>query len=147
MFEFKFSGDEIGGRAQPGVALALHAGECLGIDFAFFNDLGDEITFILKAVRGDEGRKIHDFRSSRCGMTGHSPSLHMIYRRFGNSVGVVAQVILVVIADFEYMIGHDGAAIFQMDSVSPGAGESKQTHASELSNKDNGDMQPHSGAF
>jgi hypothetical protein len=46
-----------------------------------------------------------------------------------------------VITVFTDVIGYDGAAIFQMDGVSPRAGKSKHPY------KEDNDTQPHSGAF
>ena len=56
MFEFKFSGDEIRGCAQFGIAFAFQAGENVGVNLAFLDDLGDEIALVRKAVGGQKKR-------------------------------------------------------------------------------------------
>jgi hypothetical protein len=63
----------------------------------------------------------------------------MIYDRFGDGVGVVAKVVFVVISVLANMIGHDSAAIFQMDGISPCAGEGEQPYKGQLSYKEDGD--------
>ena len=125
VFEFKFSGDEVGRRAQLGIALAFQAGENVGIDLAFLDDLADEIALVGKAVGGSKGREIADLGGCRCDMSGHAAGIDVIYGRLGDRVGIVADVVFVVIAVFADVIGDDGAAIFQMDGVGPCAqGES-----------------------
>ncbi len=82
VFEFKFPGDEIGGRAQLGIAFAFQAGENVEVDLAFLDDPGDEIALIRKAVGGSKGGKVGDLRSRR-GMSRHTASVHVIYEDLG----------------------------------------------------------------
>ena len=79
MVEFKFPGDEIGGRAQLGVAFALQSGESLGVDFAILNESSNQIAFVRESVRGRKVRKVGYFGRSRGRMTGHSPRIYMIH--------------------------------------------------------------------
>ena len=46
------------------IAFAFQAGESVGIDLAFFDDLGDEIAFVGQAVGGSEGWKVGDFAAA-----------------------------------------------------------------------------------
>jgi hypothetical protein len=41
VFEFKFPGDKIGGRRKFDIALALQAGDCVGIDLALSDEFAD----------------------------------------------------------------------------------------------------------
>ena len=75
-------------------------------------------------------------------MSWHAAGINVIYGRLGNRVGVVADIVFVMIAVFADVVGHDGAAILQMDRVRPRTGR-RQRH----SYKEDGDTQPHSGAF
>ena len=56
--EFEFSGDEISSGAEFRIAFVFQTGERVRIDFAFLDDLADEIAFVGEAVGGRKGREI-----------------------------------------------------------------------------------------
>ena len=64
----------------------------------------------------------------------------MIDGRFGYGVGVVADVVFVMIAVFANLIGHDGAAILQMDGISRRVCKGEKPYNSEMPyKKEDGD--------
>ena len=149
VFELEFAGDKIGGRAQLGIALGFESGQNILVHFAFFDDLGDQIALVGKAIGGSKGGKIADFGGSRCGTSGHASSIDVIDGRFWNRIGIVADVVFVMIAIFADAVRYDGAAVFQMDGVRRRTGEDQRPRQGELAhdsaNKD--DTETHSGAF
>ncbi len=81
-------------------------------------------------------------------MNGNAPGIYVVDAGFGDGVGVVADIVFKVIAVFANVVGYDGAAIFQMDGVSPRSAWSKHPKKQELPYKEEGsDTQAHSGAF
>lgn len=78
----------------------------------------------------------------------HSSRVYVIYNRFGDRVGVLADVVFVAAAIFADMIGQNRTAVLQMDGVSPCAGGGQQPYGGKLPYKEeDGDTQAHSGAF
>ena len=142
VFELEFPSDEVGGRAQHWVAFGFEAGENVGVDFAFLDDPGDQVALTGEAVGGSEGGEIRDVRSTGGGMTRHTAGIDMVHDRLGNCVGIVADVVFEVAAGFADVIGQNGAAIFQVNGVRPRTSEGRRHRY-----KEDGDTQPHSGAF
>ena len=143
--EFELSGDEVGGRAQFGVAFAFQSRERVRVDFAFPNDLGDEVAFIGETVGRGKSRQIGDAGPVRgCGTGGHAARLYMIDQGLGNRERVVADLILVTGSVFTDVVHEDFAAIFQADSFGERAGNGDREHSQ---NNDNSDTHAHPGAF
>ena len=58
-------------------------------------------------------------------MNWDAPGIYVVDAGFGDGVGVVADVVFKVSAVFANVVGYDGAAILQMDGVSPRSAKSQ----------------------
>src|SRR6266851_3861205 len=122
VFKFELSGDEVGRSAQFGIALAFQTRKRTGIDLTVFDDLGGKVPFVSEAVRGRESGQVADsFRGAAGGrkVRRHATRVDMVYKRFRDRVRIIANVVLVVTSAFADVVGQDGSAVFQMNSVRP----------------------------
>lgn len=120
VLKLKFPRDEVCGRAQLGVAFGFKCGDRVRIDFALADDLGHEIAFVCEAVHcGKHGKGFCVFGGRTRGNWRRAASIYVIDQRFRDGIGVVANVVLEVVAVFADVVGWNAAAVLEMDGVSP----------------------------
>src|SRR5579864_3035908 len=105
------------------------------------HNLCEQIAFIGQVVGGSKGWQIRHLHAARGGVDWHSACIYSVYQGFWYSVRIVTDVVFVVISFLPNLVGGDCAAVLQVNGVSRGIANSYNRY------KEDGDTNPHSGAF
>ncbi len=142
VIEFEFSGEELGGGAEFGIAFGFEFCQGVGIDLTVSDDGAGEIAGVGERVRRGNGGKIVGAFSGGCRTGGQAAGFDAVDGSFGDGVRIVADFILVTAANFADVVGENGAAVLQMDGLSQGRSRGKHNPQSGES-----DTTAHKSAF
>ena len=112
------AGEKVRGGREFGIGGLCDAGEGIGIDLTVVDDFFGHIGFVVERGRGRSD--IGDLGGSSGTVNGRgATSVDALDGRFGDGVGVVAEVVLdaIFVLAFADLVGPDGASILEMNDV------------------------------